>query len=109
MREIKSTINSVPGVVSGGVITLYIAGEEIIFRSVLVGMALPLGRAAAVATSTVFFSLIQTLHMPSWRSGVFPVVGALITGMIHGTPFLLVPEIWPLIVAHLTLFVAGTL
>jgi hypothetical protein len=83
--------------------------EEIIFRSVLVSAALPLGRVAAVATSTLFFSLVQTLHMPSWRSGFFPVIGALVTGTIHGTLFVLVPEIWPLIMAHVILFVAGVL
>jgi len=109
VRQIKKMFQIAPPMVAGSTIILYIAVEEIIFRSVLISAALSLGPVASVATSTVFFALIQTFHMPSWRSGLFPVIGALVVGPIHGTLFFQTQEIWPLIGAHVTMFLAGAL
>jgi len=80
-----------------------IAGEEIIFRSVLIKAALLLGSVASVANHTVFFALIQTFHMPhaqralsgDSRFGCGPIRNFSSTG-----------EIWAAIVAH-GLFPAG--
>jgi hypothetical protein len=107
MREIVSAFHTIPLGVSVGAITLYITGEEIIFRSILISVALPLGALAAITSSTLLFAFVQIVHMPSWRSGLFPVVGALFTGSIHGILFVMVPEIWPLVVAHLILFASA--
>jgi Type II CAAX prenyl endopeptidase Rce1-like len=80
---------------------LYVAGEEIVFRGVLLNCFLPLGRGVAFLTSLVLFVTVQVFYMPSWEGALFPVVGALLIGTVHGLLYLAVPDLLPLIVAHL--------
>lgn len=84
-----------------GVLLLYVGTEEAVFRGVLLSVFMPLGRPAAFFLSLALFLIAQIFYMPSWQSTIFPVMGALVIGVVHGILFLSVPNLGPLIVAHL--------
>jgi Type II CAAX prenyl endopeptidase Rce1-like len=88
--------------------TLYVAGEELIFRGVvLADRGLP--PAIAVAISVVLFAAAQVFYTPGWRTALFPVLGAIVLGIVHGCLFVTVPDVTPLIVAHVTMFLVTVL
>jgi CBS-domain-containing membrane protein len=64
----------------------------------------PAGAGLALGIAAFFFLLVQTFHMPSWRAALFPVIGATVLSVVHGSLFLAVPDILPLIVAHIVFF-----
>jgi membrane protease YdiL (CAAX protease family) len=109
MRELLNTAEIVPSPLAFLFIILYISGEEIIFRGVLLNFFLPVGAAFALGASVFLFATVQTLHMPSWRSAMFPIIGALLVGFVHGALFLVVPNILPLIVAHFVFFISAVI
>jgi hypothetical protein len=109
MREYFRTAEIMPLPLAFLPIMLYVAVEETIFRGVLISVSLPGGTAWALGASTCLFALVQIFNMPSWSGAMFPVTGALIIGLLHGSLFLAVPEIVPLIVAHFAFFVAALL
>jgi hypothetical protein len=91
-----------------GLSLMYIAVEETVFRGVVITMLGDAGpAAAALAVSILLFALAQTFRMPTWHSAMFPVLGAIVVGLVHGLLFLAVPSILPLIVAHFTFFVVA--
>jgi hypothetical protein len=104
MRGFLKTIDIVPMPFALGPIILYVAMEETVFRAVIINTVAPWGQVAAVSISTGFFVLVQAFHMPSWRSAMFPILGASVMGPVHGMLFIAVPDVLPLIVAHLTMF-----
>ncbi len=55
--------------------------------------------------SIFLFIYMQTLHMPSKTSAMFPVIGATVMGITHGLIYLESPSIVPLILSHLTFFI----
>lgn len=83
---------------------LYVGGEEVVFRGVLLTTADHLPAAAAVAGSTALFAAAQVFYTPGWRTALFPVLGATVVGVVHGCLYLAVPALAPLIVAHATMF-----
>jgi len=85
-------------------VLLYVFFEEGVFRGVILGSLAPFGSAPALAISVVLFMLVQTFHMPGWRTAMFPVIGALVLGIVHGALFLAVPKIMPLALAHASFF-----
>jgi hypothetical protein len=83
---------------------LYIGVEELVFRGVLVTFLRDLGPVVAVAVPLVVFLAAQTFRMPSRESALFPLVGAAVVGIVHGALLLAVPNVVPLVVAHLAFF-----
>lgn len=88
---------------------LYVAVEEIIFRDVIITYLRPRGSAVALLGSVAAFTVVQILHTPSWKTGMFPAVSALAVGCAHGWLFLVTGDIAPLIVAHFTFFLGAVL
>jgi hypothetical protein len=88
---------------------LYVAVEEIIFRAVIITYLLPRGAALALLYSMFAFAVVQVLHTPSWKTGMFPAVGAIAVGGVHGGLFLVTGDITPLIAAHFIFFLAAVL
>src|SRR5579864_2276399 len=81
---------------------LQISAEEVIFRAVLAAViGSIIGPLGVVGISTALFCGMQMFHTASWRNAIFPVFGALVMGPIHMYLFLAVPNIWPLVVAHI--------
>ncbi len=89
-------------------VLIYVAGEEIIFRAVLIETLRPAGAMIAVGVSIVCFVGVQALHMPSARSALFPLIGGLVVGCVHSTLYWQAPDVVPLVFAHATFF-AGAL
>jgi hypothetical protein len=87
-------------------VVLYITVEELVFRGVLLPALLPLGALPAVILAAALFVAIQSFHMPSWSSAMFPMIGAAVVGVCHGVLLLETGTIVPLVVAHLVFFAA---
>jgi membrane protease YdiL (CAAX protease family) len=102
MRHHLRTIEIAPLPLTGALILLQVGSEELVFRGVMINVFQPAGAALAVGASVVLFTLMQAFQMPTWYSAMFPMVGAFVMGIVHGVLFLLVPDILPLIVAHLS-------
>jgi hypothetical protein len=83
---------------------LYITVEELVFRGVLMTFLRGLGGVIALTLPLVVFLAAQTFRMPSRESAMFPLVGALVVGVTHGSLLLAVPNVVPLVVAHLAFF-----
>jgi hypothetical protein len=99
-----------PAVIALCFTALQVSAEEIVFRAVLGGLLRSLfGPAIVITISTVLFSGMQVFHTASWRNAIFPILGATVMGVIHMYLFLLVPNVWPLIVAHITFFMIAIL
>lgn len=109
MGEFLKIVEIVPLPLAFLLIMLHVLGEEIIFRAVLIKFFLPASAALALSVSVFFFVMMQIFHMPSWRSAMFPVIGTLLVGFVHGALFLAVPDILPLIVAHFVFFVSAVI
>jgi membrane protease YdiL (CAAX protease family) len=88
-------------------ILLYVAVEEIVFRGVLINYLQPLGAVVATVLSALLFAVVQVFHMPGWRAAMFPVIGALVVGVLHGALYIAVPNLIPLILAHLVFLVVS--
>lgn len=105
IRHHKHTLKILPVYLALLIITLQIGSEEIIFRVVLTHIFMPYGIVVAFVISTCLFIYMQTLHMPSMASAMFPVLGASVMGVTHGLIYLNDPSIIPLIISHLTFFI----
>jgi hypothetical protein len=92
-----------------GLVALYVCGEEIIFRAILIENLAFAGSVAAVTGATTSFMIIQFFQMPSWRSAMLPAIGALMVGILHGALFVAVPNLVPLVIAHLVFFLSSVL
>ncbi|WP_287270157.1 hypothetical protein, partial [Thermogemmatispora sp.] len=64
----------------------------------------PEGFPLALVTSTLLFVAVQAQGMPSWFSALPAMCGALVIGPINAWLLMTVPNILPLVLAHLTFF-----
>jgi membrane protease YdiL (CAAX protease family) len=92
-----------------GATVLYVAGEELVFRGVVLHAADGWGAPAALLLSVALFTTAQVFYTPNWRTAMFPVLGAVVLGIVHGCLFLTVPDVTPLIVAHAVMFLVTVL
>jgi hypothetical protein len=108
MAQFSATLEVGPAWFAAACVGLYVAGEEVVFRGILIELLRPQGAAVAIGLSLALFTTVQTFHMPSLRAALFPVVGAAVIGLVHGLVYWHAPGVLPLVVAHLTFFL-GTL
>lgn len=90
-----------------GVASLYVVVEEIVFRGVLINVLDDAGAVVALGVSAALFVAVQAFNMPSWQTAMFPMLGALVMGLVHGSLYLAVPALLPLMIAHLVAFLAA--
>ena len=110
MRYYVRTAAVAPRPLLVGVTALYVVGEELVFRGVVLGATAPrIGAGFAGCLSVVLFLLAQVSYTPGWRTALFPLVGALVVGVVHAYLYTIVPEIAPLMVAHVTMFLVAVL
>ena len=109
IREYRKAIEHLPLGFALGVIVLYVGVEELIFREVLLRAFRPHGDAIAVVASTFFFAAVQAFSTSSWRNAMFPIVGASVVGIVHALLWLAIPNVLPLIVAHVSFFLIAML
>jgi len=109
MREYHSTINAAPRTVAVLIVSAYVLVEELVFRATLITYFADHGPLLAIGLSSAAFILVQVLHTPNWKTAMFPVIGALIVGPVHGYLFYYGGDITPLVVAHATFFLVAVL
>lgn len=85
----------------------YVGIEELVYRGIVVGACSNQGAVIAVVFSTALFVLAQVGTTPSWKTALFPVLGALVVGPVHAYLYYTVPDITPLIVGHVVFFMAS--
>jgi membrane protease YdiL (CAAX protease family) len=107
MRSFLKTVEVTPIPVAIGVTALYVGVEEAVFRGVVMTAMRPWGAGYAFVASVLLFIMAQVFNMPSWRTALFPVIGATIVGVTHAAVYLKVPNVVPLASAHLILFMAA--
>ena len=104
VRLYMKTAAAAPAWLAISAAVLYVAVEEVVFRGVLITTLHDAGAAVALGVSVGLFVAVQVFNMPSWHGAMFPVLGALVIGLVHGAVYLAVPDLLPLIVAHLVAF-----
>jgi Type II CAAX prenyl endopeptidase Rce1-like len=104
MGYFAATVAAAPAWFSAASISLYVAVEELVFRGIMITLLADHGAAIAIGLPLVLFVCIQVFGLPSLRAALFPLIGAAVIGVAHGVIFWHVPEILPLIAAHLTFF-----
>ena len=104
VRYYLRTASVAPGWLLVVATTVYVAGEELVFRGLLLttGAQLPALLVAVVAVA--LFCLAQVFYTPGWQTALLPVTGALVIGIVHTVLFQMVPNVTPLIVAHTVMF-----
>jgi Type II CAAX prenyl endopeptidase Rce1-like len=85
----------------------YVSIEEVVFRGLIIETLRPAGATVAVGGSLIWFVAAQALHMPSARSALFPMIGGLVVGFVHGIIYWHVPNVVPLAFAHATFFIGA--
>jgi len=105
MKLFSKAVEVLPRSISTVIVASYIAVEELIYRGVILVVLLPHGEILAVVLSTLIFAGYQAFNVPTWRAAMFPIIGALIMGVVHGVLFVTIEDIWPLVVAHVVFFV----
>jgi hypothetical protein len=108
MGQFAATVASAPPWFALASVSLYVAGEELVFRGIVIDAAAGAGAGVALTLSLVLFVLVQAFNMPSVRAATFPMVGAVVVGVVHGVLFWQTYDVVPLVAAHLTFF-AGAL
>lgn len=86
-----------------------VCGEEIVFRGILTPYFLPYGQLTAIILSTLLFMYMQLFQMPNRVSGIFPMIGALVMGTVGSILYLQVPDLLPLMIAHMIFFSVAVL
>ena len=107
MRYFTHAVRITPRWYLLSVTLLYVTVEEVIFRAMIITYLLRHGAAQALIYSVLAFTVVQVLHTPSWKTGMFPALGAIAVGGVHGWLFLVTGDITPLIVAHFTFFLTA--
>lgn len=109
MGQFLSSARAAPPWLFGLCILMYVTGEEIVFRAIVIEAFRPAGVVVALGASLISYVGVQALHMPSARAALFPVVGGLVVGSVHGIIFWFVPSVVPLALAHATFFLGALL
>ncbi len=86
-----------------------VCAEEIVFRGVVINVFLNDGKYIALTISVILFMCMQVFHMPNRVSAVFPMIGALVMGLVGGFLYLHIHTLIPLIIAHITFFAVAVL
>lgn len=105
MGSVTAIRRDLPKAVGISIIWLQVACEEIMFRQCFPGI---LGGDSGQWISALLFVVMQVFGMPSWRSALFPVIGAIIMAAAHAQIAIGSGLILPLIVAHATSFFAAS-
>lgn len=87
------------------IILLQVGSEELMFRGIFLNFYGSYNHFVALAMSTMLFVYMQTFLMPSWLSAMFPAIGGLVLGVVHGFLYLEHHSLLPLVVAHVTFFI----
>jgi membrane protease YdiL (CAAX protease family) len=109
IRHHLHTIKLLPITAALFVIFLQLFSEEIFFRGIIINALIPYSYTVAAIVSITLFIYMQTFHMPSKITAMFPVIGSTVMGIVHTYLYLKIPQLLPLIIAHFIFFVSAVL
>lgn len=109
IRHHIHTMNNLHFLLAFPIICVQISAEEIIFRGIIQNQFLCYGPTISAMISIFLFVYMQTFHMPSKLSALFPVIGSSVMGLVHSYLFSTSSLIFPLIIAHVTFFIMSVI
>lgn len=109
LRHYFHTIEALPFIMSLPIVLGQVFCEELMFRGILIPYFLPAGPWVAIIVSTILFMFMQLFHLPSLLSGIFPMVGSLVIGLINSILYAKFFNLLPLVIAHFTFFIVAVL
>jgi Type II CAAX prenyl endopeptidase Rce1-like len=109
VRYYLRTASVAPGWLLVLATTVYVAGEELVFRGLVITVGAQLPAIVVLALSVALFCMAQIFYTPGWQTALLPVLGALVIGIVHASLFMVVPDVKPLIVAHTVMFLVTVL
>lgn len=109
MRHHLHNVEILPFGLALVIILMQISSEEIVFRGIMLNFFMDAGKVGAILISTLLFVAMQVFHMSSRASAMFPVLGALVLGVVNGILYVHTPMLLPLIIAHLAFFIVAVL
>ncbi|WP_134662544.1 MULTISPECIES: type II CAAX prenyl endopeptidase Rce1 family protein [unclassified Amycolatopsis] len=105
LRHHFKTLEVLPLPVAVAVMAIQVGSEEVVFRGIFLDFFRPAGFAIAFTASFILFVTMQVFFMSSWRAAMFPVIGAVVMGVVQGVLAWYVPNLLPLVVAHIVFFI----
>ncbi len=109
LRHYLHTVEVLPLFLSLSIVFFQVFCEEMMFRGILINYFSPTGSWIAIMSSTILFMFMQLFHMPTLVSGIFPLIGSMVIGLINGMLYLKFFNLLPLVIAHFTFFVVAVL
>jgi hypothetical protein len=86
---------------------MYIAGEELVFRKLLLTGLSENFYVLGILVSTTLFAVVQVVGIENSMFWIFPVSGALVVGITNGLLFIHGGSIVICIISHLIFFLGG--
>lgn len=109
LRSYENLKKLTPIYISYPLIFMQLSCEELVFRGIFLTDFIKFGMMKAVFGSMVLFTVMQLFLMPTLRGALFPVVGAILMGLVHGFLFLSLHSLWPFIISHSVFFLLFTI
>ncbi len=109
LRHHLHTLKLLPLPLAAMIIGMQIFAEETVFRGIICTYCLPASPYFAGFFSTALFVWVQSFFMPNKIAKMFPIVGALVVGVVNSFLFIETENLIPLIIAHLTFFFLAVL
>jgi hypothetical protein len=94
------TLGVVPFPFMLALMLLFATLEETMLRAVVIAAVAQLGPMVALGCAIALSLLTQLFPRTSWRLMLFSFIGTLVAALVHGTLFLAVPDVRPLIIAQ---------
>ncbi len=108
VRHYFHTLDVLPFYIALLIVCAQVCCEELMFRGVWIHY-FSSGPMVSIIMSTCLFMGMQVFHMPSRLSVIFPLVGSMVIGLVHGILYSCVPSLIPLMVSHATFFLVAVL
>jgi membrane protease YdiL (CAAX protease family) len=107
IRHHLRTMEVIPLPLAVLISAVQVGSEEIVFRGIIVNVMRDAGPVVALTVSILLFVSMQVFFMSNWRGAMFPVVGAIVMGVVNGLLYWQNPVLLPLIIAHVLFFFAA--
>lgn len=104
MRHYLHAIQLLPKSLAVLIIFGQVFAEELMFRVICINYFECFSDEIAVIVATSLFMLMQVFQMPNRLSCFFPLIGALVIGLLNSILYLKTNLLWPLVFCHLIYF-----
>ncbi|MCB1828189.1 MAG: CPBP family intramembrane metalloprotease, partial [Coxiellaceae bacterium] len=105
VRHHIDVVELLPTIIAFSIVLMQLTAEETVFRGILLNVLQAHGVYFAIFTSTLLFIVMQAFQMSSIYAAMFPMIGAVVMGVVHSILFVKYHLLLPLILSHFCYFV----